>query len=343
MKDPSRTRQSSLTLAAFRPWGSWARYRHAGNQPKVYGIDGPISESGPPVRRTPRLPPAGGMPASADGLPSVMTSLDFGPFGITTGLTSSPESLEAARAAEELGYPAIWLSGGPLIGLQTITDLVEATSTIRFISGILSVDQYTPAEVSSAYAALAAAAPGRFTAGLGGAHGPHPIATLTTFLDQLDGVPVEERLLAALGPRMLELARDRTAGAYPFLISTGYTAEARKILGPDKLLAVSHLVVVETDADRARAIARDTISFFPTLPGYRASLKRQGFSEEEITGLSDRLVDSLAVWGTPTEIADKLHAHHAAGADHVAINVITGVTGPQPIAQWRALAPALLT
>ncbi|WP_433013878.1 TIGR03620 family F420-dependent LLM class oxidoreductase [Kribbella sp. CA-294648] len=285
-----------------------------------------------------------------------MTSLDFGAFGITTGLDGSPHSLEAAVAAEELGYPAIWLSGGPLPGLPTIHDLVDATSSIKFVTGILAVDTYSAAEVASTYADLAATAPGRFTAGLGGAHGPHPIATLNTFLDQLDGVPgeatpagagvgvpVEHRLLAALGPRMLELARDRTAGAYPFLITPKYTAEARQVLGPDKLLAVSHLVVLETDPERARAIARDTISFFPQLPGYAASLKRQGFTDADLKDLPDHLIDSLAAWGTPTQIADKLHQHHTAGANHVAINVITGVTGPQPIEEWRALATALLS
>jgi len=283
-----------------------------------------------------------------------MTSLDFGAFGITTGLDSSPQSLDAARAAEELGYPAIWLSGGPLPGLQTIADVVEATSTIKFVTGILSVDKFSAAEVTSAYAALAAAAPGRFTVGLGGAHGAHPLATLNTYLDQLDsvpaeggapahGVPAEHRLLAALGPRMLELARERTSGAYPFLVTSEYTAEVRKTLGPDKLLAISHLAVLETDPDRARAIARDTISFFPQIPGYAASLKRQGFTDADLAELPDHLVDSLAAWGTPTQLADKLHAHHAAGADHVAVNVITGVTGPQPIEEWRALAPALLS
>ncbi|WP_170284621.1 LLM class flavin-dependent oxidoreductase [Kribbella amoyensis] len=179
-----------------------------------------------------------------------MSTLSFGPFGITTGLTSSPESLQAAAVAEQLGYPAIWLSGGPLPGLQTIVDLVRATSSIRFVSGILAVDTYSPTDVTATYQALETEHPGRFTVGLGGAHGPRPLGTLTTYLDQLDDVPVDHRLLAALGPRMLELARDRTGGAYPFLITPEYTAEARRILGADKLLSVSHLVVVESDADR---------------------------------------------------------------------------------------------
>jgi probable F420-dependent oxidoreductase len=271
-----------------------------------------------------------------------VTNHQFGPFGITTGLDSRPESLAAAQAAEELGYPAIWLSGGPLPGLQTIVDLVNATRSIKFVSGILAVDQYKASDVSTTYAALESSAPGRFTVGLGGARGPKPIATLNAYLDELDDVPTERRLLAALGPRMLELARDRSAGAYPFLTTAAYSAEARKVLGPDKLLAVSHLVVVESDADRARAIARDTIGFFPRLPSYAASLERQGFSAKDQAELPDHMVDALAAWGTPADIKAKLTEHLDAGADHVGVNVITGVTGPQPIEQWRTLAGMLL-
>jgi probable F420-dependent oxidoreductase len=271
-----------------------------------------------------------------------VTNHQFGPFGITTGLDSSPESLAAAVAAEELGYPAIWLSGGPLPGLQTIVDLVDATNSINFVSGILSVDQYSASDVSTTYASVEASAPGRFTVGLGGAHGPKPLGKLNAFLDDLDAVPSERRVLAALGPRMLELARDRSAGAYPFLVSPSYSADARKVLGPDKLLAVSHLVVVETDAERARAIARDTIGFFPRIPSYAASLERQGFSPKDQAELPDHMVDALAAWGTPADIKAKLTEHLDAGADHVGINVITGVTGPQPIEQWRALAGTLL-
>ncbi|MFF1822266.1 TIGR03620 family F420-dependent LLM class oxidoreductase [Kribbella sp. NPDC058245] len=268
-----------------------------------------------------------------------MTDHQFGRFGISTGLDSSPHSLAAAQAAEELGYPAIWLSGGPLPGLQTITDLIGATNSIKFITGVLAIVTYPAADVAATYAALEPS--GRFTVGLGGAHGPRPIERLTAYLEELE-VPVEHRVLAALGPRMLGLARDHSAGAFPFLITPAYTAEARQVVGPDKLLAVSHLVVLESDAEKARSIARDTISFFPKIPGYAASLERQGFSKADQAELPDHMVDALAAWGTPADIKAKLSEHRAAGADHVAINVITGVTGPQPIDQWRALAPVLL-
>lgn len=278
-----------------------------------------------------------------------MRNLGIGPIGIATGLDSSPASLAAAVAVEELGYPTLWLSGGALPGLQTVVDLVRATSTLKIATGILSVDTYSPADVAATYAGIEAEQPGRFLVGLGGAHGPRPLATLKSFLDQLDAVPrqaavsQEARILAALGPRMLELARDRTAGAYPVLVTPEYTAQARTILGDDRTLAVQQFAVVETDADRARAMAREPIAFLSKVPGYAANLARMGFSADEIDRLDDRLVDALTAWGDPSAIAARVAEHHEAGADHVSINVLTGVTGPQPIEQWRALTRVLLS
>ena len=290
-----------------------------------------------------------------------MRNLGIGPIGIATGLDSSPASLAAAVAVEELGYPTLWLSGGALPGLRTVVDLVRATSTLKIATGILSVDTYSPADVAATYAGIEAEQPGRFLVGLGGAHGPRPLATLKSFLDQLDAVPQEAkvyalrqqarvdavpqkaRILAALGPRMLELARDRTAGAYPVLVTPEYTAQARTILGDDRTLAVQQFAVVETDADRARAMAREPIAFLSKVPGYAANLARMGFSADEIDRLDDRLVDALTAWGDPSAIAARVAEHHEAGADHVSINVLTGVTGPQPIEQWRALTRVLLS
>ena len=270
-----------------------------------------------------------------------MTDHQFGPFGITTGLDSSAESIAAARAAEELGYPAIWLSGGPLPGLQTITDLVGATTAIKFVSGILAVVKYSAVDVSTTYAALEAAAPGRRPVAGWGARrqADRHAQRVPGRAGRTCGAPAARSARPADAEARCGPLRRST---YPFLTSAAYSAEARKVLGPDKLLAVSHLAVLETDADRARAIARDTISFFTTIPGYVSSLKRQGFSENDLSTLPDHMVDSLAAWGTPANIKSKLTEHLAAGADHVAVNVITGVTGPQPIDQWRTLAPALL-
>lgn len=271
-----------------------------------------------------------------------VTKLAIGPVGVATGLDSSPASLSAAAAAEDLGYPTIWLAGGRLPGLQTIVDVVQATNTLTVVSGILAVDTYSPNDVAATYARVEADHSGRFIVGLGGARGPRPLATLNAFLDQLDAVPREARILAALGPRMLELARERTAGGYPFLITSEYTAQARAVLGDDPTLAVQQVVVVETDADRARAVAREPLAFLSKLPGYAASLARMGFTADEINRLDDRLVDALTAWGSPSRIAEHITEQREAGADHVAINVLTGVAGQQPIEQWRTLADVLL-
>jgi probable F420-dependent oxidoreductase len=271
-----------------------------------------------------------------------VTKLELGPVGVATGLDSSLYSLTAARLVEELGFPTLWLAGGPLPGLQTLVDIVSATRSVRVISGILAVDRFTPEDVTATYQRIEAEWPGRFVVGLGGAHGARPLATLNRFLDQLDAVPQEARVLAAIGPRMLELARDRTAGAYPFLINSAYTAEARDVLGDGAALAVQQLVVLEDDPSRAREIARESLGFLSKLPGYAASLSRMGFSADQIGRLDDRLVDALTAWGSPAAIAERVEEQREAGADHVAINVLTGVTGPQPVDQWRALAPVLL-
>jgi probable F420-dependent oxidoreductase len=269
-------------------------------------------------------------------------NLGIGPIGIATGLDSSPASLAAAAAAEELGYPSLWLSGGALPGLQTVVDVIQATNTLKVATGVLSVDMFSPDEVAATYVGLEADHPGRFVVGLGGAHGAKPLATLSRFLDQLDAVPVESRVLAALGPRMLKLARDRTAGAYPFLVTPEYTTEARKILGEDRLLAVQQLIVMETDADRARAIAREPGALLRK-PSGAANLARMGFSADEIGNLDDRLVDAVTAWGTPSKIAERIDEQREAGADHVAIKVLTGVTGLQPIEHWRTLADVLIS
>ena len=269
-------------------------------------------------------------------------NLGIGPIGIATGVDSSPASLSAAAAAEGLGYPTLWLSGGALPGLQTIIDVIQATNTLKVATGVLPVDRFTPEEVAATYVGLETDHPGRFVVGLGGAHGPRPLATLSRFLDQLDAVPVESRVLAALGPRMLKLARDRTSGAYPFLVTPKYTTEARKILGEDRLLAVQQLVVVETDADCARLIAREPGGLLRR-PSGAANLARMGFSADEIGNLDDRLVDAVTAWGTPSKIAERIDEQREAGADHVAIKVLTGVTGPQPIEQWRTLADVLIS
>lgn len=270
-----------------------------------------------------------------------MPKIDLGQVGAVLS-PAADGVVDAIGELEKLGYPTVWLTGGPLERLDQVAEAVRAGSTIRVATGILSVDRFPAAEVAALYTELEAAAPGRFVVGLGGAHGPKPFQTLRTYLDALDAVPPAARVMAALGPKMLRLARERAGGAFPVLVTPDYTARARADLGDDTTLAVSQLVVLDSDADRARAIARGPLGFLGQLPAYQANFRRMGFTDGEISQLGDRLVDELVVHGDAGSIAARVRAHQAAGADHVAVNV-TSERDAIPLDQWRTLAEALLT
>ena len=174
-----------------------------------------------------------------------MSKIDLGPIGAVLS-PGDPGFVETAVHLEQLGFPTLWLTGGPMASLAQVADVVRATESVRVATGIIAVDRFGADEVTALYEELRSDHPGRFVVGLGGAHGSNPIATLSAYLDRL-AVPTTSTVLAALGPRMLELARDRTAGAYPVLVTPAYTAQARGTLGDDRILAVNQLAVVETD------------------------------------------------------------------------------------------------
>jgi probable F420-dependent oxidoreductase len=196
-----------------------------------------------------------------------------------------------------------------------------------------------------------AAHPGRFVLGLGVSHAKladqyrRPYSALVAYLDALDaaGVPAERRVLAALGPKTLQLSADRAAGAIPYLVTPEHTAQAREILGEAPLLAPEFKVVPETDPTRARALAREALAMYLSLPNYTNSFLRLGFTEDDLAdGGSDRLVDALYAWGDEDRIRDRVNAFHEAGADHVAIQVVDD--GPRDGLQreaWRRLADLL--
>jgi hypothetical protein len=156
-----------------------------------------------------------------------MPKLELGAVGAVISPDNGGAFVHTAVRLEELGYSTIWITGGPLDNLSQITDVVGATKHVRVATGIISVDRFGVDEVAELYTELEGAHPGRFVVGLGGAHGPKPVATLTTYLEQLAAVPTTARVMAALGPRMLDLARDHAAGALAVLVTPGYTAEAR--------------------------------------------------------------------------------------------------------------------
>jgi probable F420-dependent oxidoreductase len=209
-------------------------------------------------------------------------------------------------------------------------------------SGIISVDRFGVEEVAGLYADLEANHPGRFILGLGGAHGPQPLRTLTTYLDRLDSVPRTALVLAALGPRMLDLARDRASGALAVLVTSEYTRQARGRLGSDTTLATEQLVVVDTDPERARAAGRGPLGFLGTRPAYQANFRRMGFSDDEITQVDDRLVDELVPWGDADSVATRAATHLPAGADHVAVSVTSDRPHSAVLDQWRQLADRLI-
>jgi len=258
---------------------------------------------------------------------------------------------EIARSAaelESLGYDTLWIPdiGGPV--LDAVDVLLDATSTVTVATGILNIWKHEPAEVTAWWSGLAPDRRARVLLGLGVSHGPligeawgRPLATMNAYLDALgeDGPPREHLCLAALGPKMLDLARRRTSGALPYLVTPGHTALAREALG-DATLHVEQGVVLETDPEVARAIARAGIEHYFAMPNYVNNWKRLGFTDDDIDSRSDRLIDALIAWGDPDAIRSRVDAHRRAGADHVCLQVITPAGAGSPMAAWRSLAPA---
>jgi probable F420-dependent oxidoreductase len=268
-----------------------------------------------------------------------MTTLSLGP----TGAVLSPAEdgfVDTAVELERLGYSTIWLTGGPMSSLGQVADVVKATHAARIATGIIPVDRFASGEVAALYTELEGEHPGRFVVGLGGAHGANPLATLDGYLDRLDGVvPEQRRVMAALGPRMLRLARARAGGAFPVLVTPEYVARARAVLGPDRTLAVEQLVVIETDQEQARTTARQPLGFLAQVPAYQSSFRRMGFDEDDIATLSDNLVDAVVSWGPAEAIAARVSELRAAGADHVAVSIVSGAAPTR--AEWAAVVTAV--
>jgi probable F420-dependent oxidoreductase len=216
---------------------------------------------------------------------------------------------------------------------------------------------HDPAAIAAGVADIERRYPGRFVVGLGASHEAvvnadgsdryrRPLSAMRAYLDALDGAPEPlapgRRILAALGPRMLELSRDRSGGAHPYLVPPEHTAIARAALGPDRLLAPELSVTLEPDAGRARERARAFVTHYLALPNYVDNLRRLGYADEDLTGRgSDRLVDALVAGGDEAAIAAAVADHHAAGADHVCVQAV-GAGETLPRETWRRLATALL-
>ncbi|MEU3271323.1 TIGR03620 family F420-dependent LLM class oxidoreductase [Saccharomonospora sp. NPDC006951] len=264
-----------------------------------------------------------------------MGTAGLGPVGVALEVSAGNAHLAEAAELEALGYPAVWLPGGELDSLGRVGDLLAATTSVLVGTAVIPPDVYDADAVAAAYARFEREHPGRFVAGLGSPQRARQLAPLGAYLDRLDAadppVPRNRRILAALGPRKLALARDRGAGAVPLLVTPGYTAWARRILGPDATLVVYQLVVGDTDPSRARRTAREpTLRGLLGVGGYPENMRRMGFTGEQLATLDDALVDALVGWGDDAAIAAGIGEHLTAGADHVVLGVLHDGDQPGP-------------
>jgi probable F420-dependent oxidoreductase len=252
---------------------------------------------------------------------------------------------DLAVELEGLGYGAIWLGGSPDGHLKIVSDLLAATERIVIATGIVNMWKDDPETVAASYHRISAEHPDRFLLGVGIGHPEatkeyrKPYDVIVDYLDRLAaaGVPKDGMVLAALGPRVLRLGAERTAGAHPYLTTPEHTREARALLGAGPLIAPEQKVVLETDPEQARAIARPTVELYLNLVNYVNNLRRLGWTDEDLAnGASDRLIDALAVHGDAATVASGVTAHLDAGADHVTVQVL----GPDPLAGYRELARA---
>lgn len=293
--------------------------------------------------------------------------MKLGRIGIWTNtLDAQPaaKAREGAAELERLGFAAIWVPES--IRREALSNaglLLAATSRIAVATGIANIYARDAMTMAAGQKTLSEAFPGRFLLGLGVGHQPNvehlrghvygkPVATMRTYLEAMAKAPYDsveppqkpETILAALGPEMLKLAAEMTSGAHPYFVPVAHTRRAREILGPKAVLAPEQAVVLETDAGKARSIARRHAQNYLRLANYVNNLKRLGYTEADLAnGGSDRLIDDVIAWGEPDDVVSRVDAHFAAGADHVCLQVLAEDQLALPMDQWTVLAKQLLT
>jgi probable F420-dependent oxidoreductase len=290
--------------------------------------------------------------------------VNIGKYGIWYGgidALSSAESQRAAQVVEKLGFGALWVAEA--VGRDPFVSsamLLNATSTLRLATGIANVYARDAMTMVAGQKTLAEAFPDRFLLGMGVSHGhlvagirkidwSKPYSYMSDYLDKMDkslfmarsAEHEPGRVLAALGPKMLQLSAEKANGSHPYFTTPEHTAEARRIMGADALLAPEQMVVLNTDPTAARVTARKGMKIYLGLPNYANNLKRFGFEDSDFAdGGSDRLVDAITTWGTPAQIADRVQQHIDAGADHVCIQVLRDDSA-MPETEWAQLAAEL--
>jgi len=254
-------------------------------------------------------------------------TIDLGRFGYF-GMSATPEQ---AQEIERLGYGTVWIAGSPPAELSFVEPLLEATTTLKVATGIVNIWTAAAKPVAESFHRINTAYPGRFLLGIGAGHPEaqaqyrKPYEALVSYLDELDeyGVPANQRVLAALGPRVLKLSAERSAGAHPANATPEHAAQARAIIGPNALLAPVHNLVLTADAQEARAVGRAALDFYFNLTNYVSNWKRLGFTDADVTRPgSDEFIDAVIAHGTPEDVAKRLGEYLSAGANHVAILVL---------------------
>ena len=276
-------------------------------------------------------------------------NVELGKFGVWTTYHAIGEQNagEAAKLVEELGFGTFWLGGSPPV--RATRPLLEGAGRLAVATGILNVWASDPATSAAEYAELADGYRDRLLIGIGIGHPEatsdyqRPLKSMREFLDGIDAsstpIPSDRRCLAALGPKMLELAVQRTLGTHTYFVPVEHTRHVRQTVGPGPLIATELACVIDTDADRARARARKYAALYLGLRNYTGNLLRHGFDEADIAdGGSDRLIDAVVPHGSAEQIADVARAHLQAGADHVCLQPIAGSGVPRE--QWSALSAA---
>jgi probable F420-dependent oxidoreductase len=285
--------------------------------------------------------------------------------GIWTGaldVVPASEARELAAELEELGYAAVWLpevAGRDVFVHMAL--LLASTTKLVAATGIANIWGRDAVTMTGAAKGLAEAFPERALVGLGVSHQnlveglrghnyDKPLSAMRAYLEKMDASPYTamrpttpmRRVLAALGPKMLQLAAERTDGAHPYFVTAEHTSFARDTMGEGPLLCPEQAVLLETDPEKARATARKHTRIYCSQPNYVNNLRRLGFSDDDVAnGGSDKLVDAIVAWGTVDDVVARVQAHFDAGADHVSVQALTDKARDVPTAQWRELAPAL--
>lgn len=293
------------------------------------------------------------------------TSIDIGRVGVWTSLLDLQPTSQVKETVAELdaqGWGALWRpesTGRDALVASGIW--LDACERMAIATGIAQTYARHPMTTMAANRTIDEAYPGRFLLGLGVSHAPQiegirgldystPLSDMSEYLDAMDAAPFTAlgpagrppRILAALGPKMLALSAEKADGAHPYFAPPEHTAIAREIMGPDKFLAPEQMLVLDTDPTRARDLARSQMARYLEMPNYSNNLLRLGFTEEDISQMSDRLVDAIVVWGDEDAIVARVKEHQDAGADHVCVQALVADPQDLPIDAWRRLADALI-